>query len=353
MDTIWWNKIPNAAQFIQRISDTVNEGNSIILQLPETIPWYGSLRAELEEDLRKQNSLGGLRFLNSENINDPGEYLFRNNCKSEIRAEYRPSIGYARFLAEHEEIVLHEDIYWICIDSDKNLELWIAFVEAYYSKISRGKSKCRFIFETRTHEVLNDRKRIKVISYNDSIEHYDNVLFNMLVASSTNGNEIYKRYLAEAVSLMFPSDVEFAAKCISNGKLFLSDAKSTIESIANNCVRSDGSPFDLDITDDVINERLWEAQIKIIFPIIEHYRNHIVQKYHDEISSALPITTNYGDTITSAADVELGPITSLVAGGKVNMTSADYQKVVKYKDARNSLAHFSLLTQQEVDYIIS
>ena len=353
MDTIWWNKIPNAAQFIQRISDTVNEGGSVILQLPKNIPWYGTLRAEIEESLTKQNAYGGVKCIEAENISDPGEYLFRNSCKSEIRAEYRPAKGYARFLAEHEELVLHDNILWICMDSDRHLELWIAFVEAYNSAISRGKRQCRFVLETRTKEILCDRKKLKVISFNDSIEHYDNVLFNMMATSSITGNEIYKRYLAEVVSLMFPNDVEFSSKCISSGPSFLSNPKSTIENVVSNCFRSDGSPFFMELSDDEIKERLWEAQIKIVFPIIERYRNQIVQKYHDEINEALPITTNYGDTISSAADVELGPITSLVASGKVNMSTNDYQKVVKYKDARNNLAHFSVLTQEEVDYIIS
>ena len=352
METIWWNKIPNAAQFIQKISDNIKDGKSVILQLPSNTPWYECMKSIIEDELKKDNSYGDIKCL-EESPDDPGKYLFHEYCKSEIRATYRPTKEYACFLAEHEEIALHNDIFWIHTESSKQLNSWISFVELYYKSISKGKQKCRFILETHIMDMFSDKKIIKVVSFNDSIEHYDNVLFNMLAASSVPGNETYKRYLAEVTSLLFPNDVEFSAKCISKGKSFLTNLTASINTISESDIRSNGLPFTFDLTPEELNERLWEAQIKILFPVIERYRNHIVNKYKEEIEAALPITTGYGDTITEAADVELGPITSLVASGKINMSNEDYTKVDKFKDARNSLAHFSVLPQQKVEFIIS
>lgn len=353
MEAIWWQKIPNSALFIQRILDEVINDKSVILQLPETIPWYCYMKSIIEENLTKENSVGVFKSVDCDEFYEPGKYLFENYCKPEIRVTYRPSKGYAKFLAEHEEIDLHDNILWVNTTSEKQYASWVSFVESYYDSIPKNKPRCKFIVETRNQNIIADRKKIKVVSYNQSIEHYDNVLFNMLTASSLVGSEIYKRYLAEVVSLLFPNDVELSSKCISKGKSFLIDMRPAINDIIENDLRSNGLPFGFNLTDEMLSERLWEAQIKVLFPIIERYRNYIVQKYKAEIEEALPITTNYGDIITSAADVELGPITSLVAGGKVDMSPDDYQKVTRFKNARNSLAHFTTLKQSDVDYIIS
>ena len=201
--------------------------------------------------------------------------------------------------------------------------------------------------------MATQRAGIKRISYVDSIEHYDNVLFNMLAASSLKGTEMFKRYLAEVVSLMFPNDVELSAKCIASGKEFLINRESVLKKISDCESRSNGDCFEVILFEDEQNEKVWEAQIKVLFPIIERYRNKIVKKYRNEIESALPITTNYGDEITSADDVELGLIISIVASGKLRISSSDYDCVYKMKTARNGLAHFGVLSQDEVDYVVS
>lgn len=350
MDTIWWNKIPNAVQFIQKVIGTVNEGNSVILQLTDSIPWYETMRSIIENDLTKQNSYGVLKGFDSPET-DPGEFLFQAYCKQEIRATYRPSKTYARFLAEHEELGLHYDNLWICTNSDQQLNAWLDFVDDYCSNIPKNSPSCRFIIETRKQESLSDKKRIKVISYNESIEHYDNVLFSMMAASSVHGSETLKRYLAEVVSLLFPNDVEFSSECVRHGMLFLTDPKSIINKINELERRSNGDTFEFTLTDEELNERIWEAQIKVLFPIIERVRNEIVRKYQSQIERVLPIQTSYGE-ITLAEDVELGHLNAMAANGAIHLPQEDYNKVAKFKEARNNLAHFSIMSQKEVDFII-
>ena len=196
-----------------------------------------------------------------------------------------------------------------------------------------------------------ERRGIRKINYEKEIEHYDNYLFNMLAASSLKESELFKRYLAEAVSIMLPDDVELSSVCIGYGREFLNSPIQVIRNIVESESRSDGSRFVIETEENDMQERLWEAQIKVIFPLVEKHRNAIVQKYQKNIQALLPIQTAYGEVFEEAGDVELGVISYLAASGKIQMTYEDSCKVAVLKQARNVLAHIGTLSQEQVDEI--
>ena len=92
-----------------------------------------------------------------------------------------------------------------------------------------------------------------------------------------------RQYLAEAgFILLLPDDAELACACIKRGRIFLEDPVKTIASIRKETFRSDGTAFWPDISEKQIAERMWEAQIKVVFPIIEKQRSIIVERYRKE-----------------------------------------------------------------------
>ena len=109
-----------------------------------------------------------------------------------------------------------------------------------------------------------------------------------------------RQYLAEAVSSVVPDDAELACACIKRGRIFLEDPVKTIASIKKETFRSDGTAFWPDISEKQIAERMWEAQIKVVFPIIEKQRSIIVERYRKGIEALLPITGAYGEMFYDA-----------------------------------------------------
>ena len=136
MKFIWWTKVTNASHFQEKIISTIQGGQSVILQLPEKVPWYGIMRNMIETELIKQNSTSSYRYIIDTGA-DPGEYLFQEFCKKEKRAHYRPGIGYAEFLAKSEEIVLNECILWISGITKEQTKKWYSFVESYYLALGK------------------------------------------------------------------------------------------------------------------------------------------------------------------------------------------------------------------------
>ncbi len=149
-----------------------------------------------------------------------------------------------------------------------------------------------------------------------------------------------------------PDDAELACACIKRGRIFLEDPVKTIASIKKETFRSDGTAFWPDISEKQIAERMWEAQIKVVFPIIEKQRSIIVERYRKGIEALLPITGAYGEMFFDAEDVEIGVLSHLVSLGRLVVAFEDGKMIARLRNARNTLAHIKPMTQTEIDEIL-
>ena len=97
---------------------------------------------------------------------------------------------------------------------------------------------------------------------------------------------------------------------------------------------------------------MWEAQIKVVFPIIEKQRSIIVERYRNGIEALLPITGAYGEMFFDAEDVEIGVLSHLVSLGRLVVAFEDGKMIARLRNARNTLAHIKPMTQAEIDEIL-
>ena len=350
MEFVWWEKITNAARFLNLIVQQVQEGCSVMLQLPDTIPWYTTMHNKVSDEITRQNAIRALQTV-IDTGEEPGYYLFQRYCKREKRAQYRPGIGYAKFLAGSDEIALNNYILWITDVSEEQAAKWYEFIQSYNKELGKERRGCTFIIETRSDLVFREQKRLKTIIYKKKIEYYDNYLFNMLAAASLKEPVVLKRYLAEAVTLLIGDDVELSAECIKRGRAFLENPVKELTEIIEFEWRSDLNKFSFATTEKQLLEHLWEAQIKAVFPVIEKQRNNIINRYRKEIENLLPIIGAYGERVYEAEEVELGMLSHLVTLGKLQVTYEDSKMISKLRNARNILAHIKALPQKDIDEI--
>lgn len=352
MDFVWWEKITNAAHFLNLIVERIQEGCSVMLQLPATIPWYTTMHDMVSDEITRQNSIRALQSITDEG-EDPGYYLFQRYCKREKRAQYRPGIGYAKFLACSDEIALNNYILWITDVSKEQANKWYEFIQSYNKELGKERRGCTFLIETRSDQMFREQGRLKTVIYKKEIEYYDNYLFNMLAAGSLKESVVFKQYLAEAVTLLIPDDVELSAECIRRGRAFLENPIETLTEIMESELRSDQTSFSFVVNEKQLFERLWEAQIKVVFPVIEKQRNSIINRYRKDIESILPVTGAYGEIAYEAEEVEIGILSHLVTQGKLQVSYEDSKIISRLRNARNVLAHIKALPQKEVDEIFA
>lgn len=175
----------------------------------------------------------------------------------------------------------------------------------------------------------------------------------MLAASSIKKSAISKEYLVELVSNIAGRDMELAAQCIRKYREFLNEPYVILQRITEQGCRSNGESFENQFREEEVKKQIWKAQIKIIFPLIEEFRGHFVNKYKEQIERQLPIPYAYGEEFTEVDEVEVGTLYFMACNEKLHISSEDYYKLKMFREARNHLAHLCILSDQEMEDIFS
>lgn len=352
MENIWWTQVSNARAFVSQIIDFAADGKSVLVEVPEHLPWYDKMVELIERGLKEKLDYN-LEFLEDDD-RDPGEIIMRKFCKPEKIETYRPAIGYAKFLAESSDIILNTRFVWITDISPERYEAWSDFVYQYKRMAPQGRPSGIFILEMKDASGAAAKKGIQQESYDKTIGRYDCFVFYALAAALNNEHPILKQYLAELVTAIAGSDIELGAECLrpDNTDILLRDPWQTLKEIAETRVRSNGQDFEIPKDEDEIQQCIWNAQIKTIFPIIENFRRSFLEDHHESIQNELPITNSIGEDVTDAKEIEIGSLLYLVCEKGIQLLPEEHDKLHAFKDARNDLAHLKTLSKEQLQSIV-
>lgn len=354
MQKIWWHQITKANHFIRKVAGTVLNNKSLILAFPSFVPWRDTMYEMIEGILHEENPEYRLVF-NDCPEGDVGQFLLEEYCKKEKRASYRFGVSYAAFLAQSDGIVLSSRYVWIKnIPTASKLDEWCKFIAEYNKNLPKHQSAASFILEVSDESIKpKSVKGLNYLSFDDSIDAYDKFTFCALASTDIEIKAYLRPYLADMASTVCKNDIELSALCIEHWKDFLDDPYGTLKQIIETESHSDYSPFDLDVNQDHINTLVWEAQIKLLFPIIERYRSSFVKRHSNAISDNFPIQNSFGEVINSPLDVELGTLIQLVGQKRLALTMSEYNQLDMFRCARNDLAHLSMLEFSRVEAILA
>ncbi len=353
MDRLWWNQVPNALRFVNSIIDELQDEKNVVLALPQYVPWYLSFRERIESLKSQLLSNYVIKNIIDDESKEPGEITLNSFCKKELRDDFRPAIGYGKFLADTNN-TLNSHIAWIKVTSLERANKWSEFISDY-SKQKKFYGGGMFVVEVLESERLNSPKGITVVSFGEYISEFDYYIFNILGSSVLSMSKDLKEYFAEVLTAVVGNDVELAAQCFSSGihKGFLENPAETIKTVIEQESRSDGEYFVFSKEQSQIEMDVWKAQIKNLFPKIEAYREEFAQTYSSEIAKNLPISASYGEEYELPEEVELGTLYYLAKNKMIIISSTDYSKLKCLKNARNKLAHLNSLTIDEVNDLLA
>lgn len=346
MKSIWWNQVTNAVKYVTDIKQSLLEERSILLKYSSGMPWRDQLVESVKESVKSQN--GDKKFVDISENDEPGKFILNKFCKPEKRVEYRPSKGYAKFFAENDDIVLHDRYLWVTVSDQKNLDEWLNFVSDYLKERGKKSNKAVFILEWAGDSSMLVKKGIKVYSFDDYISEYDRIVFAVLAASSIKANPFINTYLSELVANVAGNDIELAAECIKNSKAFLENPLALINSVCDEEKRSNGDYFCYSGNAEEVAHLIWLTQIKTIYPCLEEYREDFVQRHYNAIKKKLPMQASYGEKFEDPKDVELGTLMFMAGKDGLSLSTTEYEKLKKYKEARNKLSHLSALSFEEI-----
>ena len=351
MDKLWWMHISRAHKFLEDIVGSAAGGKSIVLSLPEKVPWADTLREVVEERLRMVNPKNSFDVIQCPE-EEAGLYLLETYCKKERRESYRYGTTYAAFLGKCEDTVLNDRYIWVRNIPDERYDEWFDFISEYTKNV-KGKTPAVFILETHDERFAGRAKKgIVKLMFDKNIGPYDKYAFCALAASETICRDHMRPYLAELAATICKDDVELSAECVGAGNEFLKDPAGTIQNIIREKVRSDGSRYSFQHAEDELSNMIWETQVKMIFPCIERYRSGFIKKHYKAIQAGLPVQNAFDEEVNNPEDVEIGTLVLMAGRGVLQVGNTDYQELVSFKEARNKLAHLGTLSLETVDAIL-
>lgn len=243
MNDIWWTQIASARRFLEQITEELLLYKSVLLSVPEWLPWSDAMCTELEKNLIASGSGRSLEFIDCPE-DDIGRFLLENYCKKEKRVQYRPVERYAHFLARSSDIKMNYLYIWVRGVTQKRLRSWKEFIAEYYSAVPHGMPCASFILETSTAIGIADTRCLVPLSFEQSITPYDSFTFCALAGAETSMPEALRPYLTEVVSTLCRKDIELCAACLTDWKDFFQDPIGRYCVLRNSGLRSNGKPFE-------------------------------------------------------------------------------------------------------------
>ena len=332
-NTTWWTEVSGPARFIRNIVESASAQKSVILSVPDDIPFEIEFVDTLTRSLQNEFSGHSVTYIAGAD-GSPSEYFMSRCCKRETRAQFRPKPGFtaAHFLAGTPTVTMHGGCFLVDLADQCDLSEWTSFVSTYLSAVKGSISPATFILLSRGKTAPKAVKGLRAIDYRSFATQFDAYAYCAIRVSDISEPAVIKTYLADLAASLTEGNVEHAESALYVYREFLDDP-----------IRFMRMHFPLlEMADDELEKRVWESQIKCIFPIIEQYRCSLVGKYHKAISALLPLENPLGDDYVNAEDVELGSLLFLSKNGLI-IESDDYFRLRKFVFARNELAHLSVL----------
>ena len=373
MRDFWWKRVAGPCEVIRKTVAALRGEKSVVLQVPQDLPWRHEMRNILREEL--QSTLGtedlSIDFLDAENEltekYEPGKYLIDRFALHDVALHYRPGMATVQdYLLKKK--VLHNKIVWIKGIDAEDSRVWMQFCSGWHAS---SPSEGLFVIEDRCGEVRIPPNLV-TIDYSDYVDEYSAQLFNGFALNSPKF-DVYtvarKRYVASLMTSLCETDVEVAYALIEEHDLMSEDPLKAIRAVAkSDMFESRGCGSTKHILGLIrggnefeIRERIWATQLEILFPMIERERLRIVEKLNEDISYLIAEgrIEQHGDEVTSPEDIELGSLVHLMgsrdSNGKraIDVTDKGLRdRIFLLWKCRNHLAHHECCDMDEVSQLL-
>lgn len=367
----WWTNVPGPHSALVSAADALSASRSVVLKAPAELSWSATMRGVLEESFKSRTgaydvSVTRVSAADCPPGTDPGRFLLGRYASPADVKRYRPGgrVTVQDFLRTNG--ILTNRLVWIYGLDANSAENWLRFVRGYNA---RGPQDGLFVLEGTSEIPDADSQRVETVDLGARISRDDVQLFTHFVLGTDSAQGAgWADYTAAVTSRVCGTDAWLAARIAEDpafrvlGVLKVLTDLATSEEYAGHGTARD-HPFTLirNGETDAIMHSVWEAQVQVLFPIIELERMSIVDAWDDSIQRALgqdPVE-RFGVRITEAGDAELGALVYMMAH---RIGPAEYQlylpseevreRISFLHDCRNRLAHTDVCSPDAVSLLL-
>lgn len=359
----WWANITGAHLVISKIVEALTENCTVIIDIPVDLPWRHQMRSSAEDEFRKLSGISDTIIEVVDATDDvpvdvaPGRFLLDRFAQNkEVRNGYRERSQ--RSIQEYiiENTVLKNRIIWVKGMLNSQVSDWLSFCRDYNSN---NEENGLFVLEIQggVHKQDNNMRSIRLL---ECISNYDVQLFSSFIVEEKSAlSNVWRRYLSTATAIICDIDAEIASHLL---EIIDPKKQSPLDIIME---MASWQEYSVRGADDESNhifmhcrnnnkkeleQRLWKAQVQVLFPLIEMERIKIIESYYRELQTTIEQKhiEQYGEKITKPIQLELGTLCFLMNRYLCIRDKDARERISFLHKCRNHLAHAHCCSTSEV-----
>ena len=359
----WWANITGAHLVISKIVEALTENCTVIIDIPVDLPWRHQMRSSAEDEFRKLSGISDTIIEVVDATDDvpvdvaPGRFLLDRFAQNkEVRNGYRERSQ--RSIQEYiiENTVLKNRIIWVKGMLNSQVSDWLSFCRDYNSN---NEENGLFVLEIQggVHKQDNNMRSIRLL---ECISNYDVQLFSSFIVEEKSAlSNVWRRYLSTATAIICDIDAEIASHLL---EIIDPKKQSPLDIIME---MASWQEYSVRGADDESNhifmhcrnnnkkeleQRLWKAQVQVLFPLIEIERIKIIESYYRELQTTIEQKhiEQYGEKITKPIQLELGTLCFLMNRYSCIRDKDARERISFLHKCRNHLAHAHCCSTSEV-----
>ena len=341
---LWWNRITNPNRLVNDILDCLYLGRSVIVDFPVGLPWADVFKDTLENALSHHGDERTFDVHDASKVRSAGKFLYEKYCGPNEKNKIWASESYESFMAKNKNTVLNTK--YVCIEgiNTQNAAEWLASAEEYLGCFDEEDE--HGIFVLLNNGTSSASQFVTRFSYTDYISEYDCLMLCLTIVSEMRRPAKEKQYIAEFASALSAGNYELAGCLAERGVHLIEDPYKTVQEVF---MEKRVSYTELT---KLVDSALWEAQTKLVFPIVEAYRKYFSEKYRNDLLVHLPFKDNVtGQLITSVNELEIGHLFFISEKYKF-ADKADFDRLFIIKAARNDSSHWNVIELKRFREII-
>lgn len=339
--SIWWGQIGNSLRLLTKVTNSLRDCRSAVLQVPRKFPWRQAFYEAVDARRSAFSADRRLVRMRWEEEADPGEFVLDELCSGAVKAEYWPGQTYAEYLGSQRDILLNDYFVWITgVHSKTDAVKWAEFIAQYDRAAQAPGERAMFLIEYDGPKI--EQSAVEQIIY--TVENYDCRVFCLELAAATNNTDMHG-YQAELALSLGSDDPQLCCALIGQGRRLLTDPVKATEGVLRMKGYA-GRP------EQELVSAAWKAAVLLLFPVLEQYRMSFVVKHRSDLAKHLPISNSNGDRVTDPFDLELGALCYISGTGGKEFSPEEIERLRLCRKVRNLLAHNKVVPHEDVRKIL-
>ncbi|MCE7981186.1 MAG: hypothetical protein DYG89_08355 [Caldilinea sp. CFX5] len=369
MNHFWWN-LPGPVRFIDQIIQDLRDGKNIIICLPDFAP--ANLAEAVAYHLRIDSDWCYERLEWAGHRSKPLDLLIH-----QLIPDPDPNTFWnAKLLLEHEMIRGHW--FWLELPNATAWPQWREFMIEYAHACRAYPSYQRPLFIIVTQGIAEELTNITDVCLSTHrwygyVDRLDMLLFTKHLMPQRPCKPLQKEMIVAMIAELAQWDPYVAQALVEQPLSTLLNPKLTLKAIAAErrwlesrqvprtwCTGTTNAMEDGRVTThsallalsdpgNEMNARIWNAQVRIVFPYLEEQRRRLLTEIGKQLR--VPFETEYG-MVTHLHELEIGHIANQLN----TMLSARIppeirRKATRLKEIRNKLAHLEILSAEMVEFM--